>query len=277
MRQAKAVAWIAPGLLLFATAARGEDVAASPDVMVSLSGAPVRDREAAIDDQMGGILIDDFGGLPDGADVDALERELGGRALFSTDVTVQLPGPVVATPDDVVRTNGSSYGLEFDGAAHGVPQGVDLDAVARLATGELLVSFDVPVSLGGVRADDEDLLLFDGAAFTLFFDGSAQGVDPDLDLDAAADAGAGRIGVSFDGAGSLGGVPFQDEDVITLLPGGGGPVLLFFDASSAHAGWADADLDAVALPEPGAHTGMSAGAALLAALARRRRIGMARR
>ena len=237
----------------------------------------MRDREAAIDDQQGGILIEDFGGLPDGVDVDALQQEVGGRTIFSTDTTVSLPGPLVATPDDAVRTNGSSYVLEFDGAAHGVPAGVDLDAIARLPSGELLLSFDVAVTLGGVRADDEDLLRFDGSAFALFFDGSAQGVDPDLDLDGAADVGGGRIGVSFDGAGSLDGVPFHDEDVISLLPGGGGPVLLFFDASAAHAGWADADLDAVAIPEPDVGAGLAAGAALLAGLARGRRNRMRRR
>jgi hypothetical protein len=267
----------AVALLLLSLPARAIDVAASPDVMVSLSGAPVRDREAAIDDQLGGILIESFGGLPDGVDADALQQELGGRTLFSTDVTLELPGPVVATPDDVVRWNGFDYALEFDGLAHGVPDGANLDAVARLPSGELLLSFDVGVTLGGVRADDEDLLRFDGASFTLYFDGSAQGVDADLDLDGAAYAGEGRIGVSFDGAGSLGGVTFQDEDVITLLPGGGGPVQLFFDASAAHTGWADADLDAVAIPEPGAPAGLAAGAALLAGLARQRRNRMQRR
>lgn len=269
MRRLGRVALLLP--LLLPLSAGAVDVAASPDVMVSLSGAPVRDREAAIDDQLGGLLIENFGGLPDGVDVDALQQEIGGRTLFSTDVTIEFPGPVVATPDDVVRTNGFSYALEFDGATHGVPEGVNLDAVGRLPSGELLLSFDVAVELGGVRADDEDLLRFDGSAFTLFFDGSAQGVNPDLDLDGVAYAGEGRIGVSFDGAGSLGGVSFQDEDVITLLPGGGGPVKLFFDASAAHAGWADADLDAVAIPEPGSPTGLAAGVALLAGLARQRR------
>jgi hypothetical protein len=198
-------------LMLPALPAGAADLAASPDVGVSLSGTPVRDREAAIDDLLGGILIEDFGGLPDGVDVDALHQDMG-ATLFSTDTTVSLPGLLVATPDDVVKFDGFDYTLEFDGGAHGVPAGTDLDAVARLPSGELLVSFDVAVELGGVRADDEDLLHFDGSAFTLFF-----------------------------------------------------------DASAAHAGWADADLDAVALPEPRVCAGLAAGAALLAGLARGRR------
>ncbi|HEX5068557.1 MAG TPA: PEP-CTERM sorting domain-containing protein [Myxococcota bacterium] len=258
------------GLLRFALpGAAAADVFASPDVMVSLSGAPVRDREAAIDDGMGSILIENFGGLPDGADVDALDQEVGRPLRFSLDVTAQLPGGVVATPDDVVRMDAGVYTLDFDGAAYGVRAGTNLDALARLPDGSLLLSFDVAVELGGVRADDEDLLRFAGGVFTLYFDASSNGVAPELDLDAAAYAGEGRIAVSFDGAGTLGGVHFQDEDVITLQPGEGG-VKLFFDGSAAHAGWADADLDAVAIPEPGVLAGLASGAALLAGLARRR-------
>jgi ankyrin repeat protein len=123
-----------------------------------------------------------------------------------------------------------------------------VDAVARTPSGALLLSFDVAVDLGGVRADDEDLVSFDGAAYALVFDGSAEGVDPGLDLDGAAYAGEGRYALSFDGPGSLGGVSFADEDVITLKPGVAG-VQLFFDASAVHAGWTEADLDAVALPQ----------------------------
>jgi hypothetical protein len=190
--------------------------------------------------------------------------------LFATDVSVPLPGGLVARPSDVVRTNGVSYVLEFAGAASGLPDGAAVDAVARTPSGALLLSFDVAVDLGGVRADDEDLVSFDGAAYALVFDGSAEGVDPGLDLDGAAYAGEGRYALSFDGPGSLGGVSFADEDVITLKPGVAG-AQLFFDASAEHAGWTDADLDAVALPEPGIGAGCAAGAALLEALRRRGR------
>lgn len=243
-------------------------VSASPDVTLDLSGTTVRDREAVLDDLMGGLIVDDFGGLPDGVDVVALNEELGARVLFSTDATVALPGPLTARPSDVVRTNGSTYVLEFQGSAHGVPDGVGVDAVARAPTGELVLSFDVSLSLGGVRADDEDLVSFDGTSFALLLDASAEGVDPALDLDGAAYVGQGRYAVSFDGTGSLDGVDFADEDVVTLRPGGP-DALLFFDASAVHPQWADADLDAVALPEPGALGGAAAALALLAALARK--------
>jgi hypothetical protein len=250
-------------------AAAAVDVSASPDIAVSLSGAPIRDREVAIDDLSGGILVESFGGLPDGADVDAFDHELGRPQRFSLDVTATLPGGLVATPDDVVRVAVGVFSLDFDGAAHGVPAGVNLDAVARLPDGSLLLSFDVAVSLGGVRADDEDLLRFAGGVFSLYFDASSNGVAPELDLDAAAFAGEGRIAVSFDGAGTLGGVAFHDEDVLTLEPGEGA-VKLFFDASAEHTGWEDGDLDAVAIPEPSALAGLASCIALLAGLSRRR-------
>jgi hypothetical protein len=243
-------------------------VSASPDVATDLSGAPVRDREAAVDDLAGGLLIEDFGGLPEGADVSALHEELNGSLLFASDVSVSLPGGVTARPEDVALLAGGVYGVAFDGAAAGVPEGAAVDAVTRGADGKTLLSFDVSVDLGGVVADDEDLVSFDGAQFALVFDGSAAGVDPALDLDGAAYAGEGRYALSFDGAGELGGVSFADEDVVTLLPDGT-HVKLFFDASAQHVRWPQSDLDAVALPEPAAPAALAAGILWLAALARR--------
>lgn len=271
-------ALLAPSLLLpwLAVAAIAQiQVDASPDVAVDLDGVPVRDREAVLDDLQGGLAIQALA-LPDGADLVALHEGLGGRVLFAVDTTVALPGGTIARPGDVVRTNGVAYVLDFDASAHGVPDGVQVDAAGPMPSGELLLSFDVSVDLGGVRADDEDVVLFDGTGFALLLDASAEGVNPDLDLDGVAYAGGGRLAVSFDGSGEVGGVFFDDEDVVTLRPGGP-DAKLFFDASATHAGWADADLDAVAIPEPGAAQGLTAGAALLAGLARRRRLRMPRR
>src|SRR6185369_16990968 len=105
-------------------------------------------------------------------------------------------------PCDVVRWNGAAYTLAFQGRPRGIPPGVNVDAVAVRGT-SLLLSFDVAVDFGSFRADDADLVLWDGAAFSLFFDAAAAGVDPGLDLDAADYLECnGHLLLSFDGSGT---------------------------------------------------------------------------
>ena len=53
--------------------------------------------------------------------------------------------------------------------------------------------------------------------------------------------------MSFDTAGSIGGVNFDDEDVLRF---DGTTWSMEFDASAADSDWAAADLDAVMVPEP---------------------------
>jgi len=253
--------------------AAAADVSASPDIAVSLSGTTVLDREVAIDDLGGGIVLDTLGGLPGGADVDAYHLDAGGAVLFSTDTTVSLGGGVVAAPEDVVRYAGGAYTIEFDGSAEGVPAGADVDAVTRDASGDLVLSFDTTVNVG-VVADDEDLVRFDGSSFSLALDTSALAVSPAfdgaLDVDGVDARPGGVFALSFDASGSAGGVVFDDEDVLSVDPAAPS-VAMAFDASSVHAGWPAADLDAVMLPEPGAAAGLAAGGLLLARLSRRRR------
>jgi hypothetical protein len=137
-----------------------------------------------------------------------------GRQLLSFDTTVKLSASLTAGPGDVVRFNGTSYALVFNAAANGVPRGANVDAVAMDGS-DLLLSFDVTVSLpGGVTARPADLVRFAGGVFTIYFDGAAAGLAPGLDLDAADVLPNGRLLVSFDGSGVIGGVGFDDEDVL---------------------------------------------------------------
>ncbi len=243
-------------------------VSAAPDVTVDLSGVTVTDEQVAIDDLVGGIALETFAGsLPAGAEVDAYHDDGSSGVLFSVDTAVLLPGGLVARPEDVVRLDGGAFKLVLDGSAEGVPAGVGTDAVTR-SGGDLVLSFDATVVLDGVTVEDEDLARFDGAVFTLALDASAVGVDRSLDTDAVAEISPGVFGLSFDGHGALGGVNFADEDVVSVNTSGPTFALLF-DASAEHAGWSPADLGA--LPEPGAPSGVAAGALLLAVLARRRR------
>jgi hypothetical protein len=257
---------------LLSAPARG-DVSASPDVALALSGTTVRDGEIAYDDPAGGVFVALRDALPDGVDVDGYHADGPGALLFSTDVAVALPGGVVAAPEDVVLLSGGIWTIVFDGSAEGVPPDADVDALTRLGADAFLLSFDTTVDLGGVVADDEDVVAFDGVGFGLALDVSALAVspafDPALDVDALDARPDGGFALSFDGSGSAGGVAFDDEDVLLVDPLAPS-VTMSFDASSTHASWSVADLDAVMVPEPAIWMGLLAGGLLLVALPRSR-------
>ena len=218
---------------------------ASPDITTVLGGMTVNDEDVAEDDLSGGLGLAPLGALPSAADLSAYHVLASGEQLLAFDTTVSLPGGLTAEPRDVVRYNGATYSLEFNGAANGVPAGAQVDAVSVLFGGDLLLSFDTTVALDGITADDEDLVRFNGGSFSLFFDGSMAGVDGALDLDAAHHIDAnGHLLLSFDGSGTVGGVAFDDEDVLEYDPLSG-TWLLAYDGSTHHSGWLTADLDAV--------------------------------
>jgi hypothetical protein len=206
----------------------------SPDVAVVLDATTFGDEDVAVDNLSGVTLPTSLGALPAGVAVTAYHLLSGGDQLFALDTSAELPGPVFLRPRDVARYDGIGYALEFDGAAAGVPEGAAIDAVTRSAGGGLLVSFDVTVDLGG-----------------------------------AHDAGGGRLGLSFDGSGSVGGVVFDDEDVLLFQPSGPSWDLVY-DGSALHAALAASDVEAVALPEPGLPVLLSAGLATILLIGRRR-------
>lgn len=214
----------------------------SPDVATELSGVQVTSGSIALDTS-GVVLRGDVGILPQNANLIAYHRFSNGDQLLGFDVSVSLPGGLHVQPGDLVRYDGSSFMLFFDAAANGVPAGARVDAAAVDAAGNLLISFDITVQVGSVTVEDEDLVRFDGAAFSAGFDASAAGVSKDLDLDAAHIPAPDILRVSFDGSSHVGGVDFADEDVLQY------DVVsaswsLYYRGSSAHASWGPADLDA---------------------------------
>ena len=243
----------------------------STDVTVDLSGTLATDHDVVEDTGSGAPTQIDLGTIPDAADVSGYSIATNGNVLFSLDVSASLPGGVDVTPRDVVRWNGSVYSVEFRGADHAIPAGARIDAIGVLAEGnDLLLSFDVTVTLGNVTADDEDLVQLASTQpddWVLYFDGSAQGVPAGADLDGAdlIDS-SGHLALSFDISGSVGGVSFDDEDILDYAPVGG-TWTMRYDGSTAHAALAAADVDAVFAPEPGA---VVLGVAALLALALRR-------
>ena len=187
-------------------------VSVSPDITVNFAGEVVNDEDVAIDDQAGGVILPGSGALPAGADLTAYHALPNGDLLMAFDITLTLGSETIHT-GDVVRFDGNDYTLEFEASAQGGPAGAKIDALASNGS-DLLLSFDTTVSLSGETFDDADLVQITGAGFVRFFDSAGAGVPPGMDLDAAAVDADGLLYLSFDISGSLGGIDFDDEDVL---------------------------------------------------------------
>lgn len=236
-------------------------------IVLGSAGAVVDDHDVAIDAPYAPLAIEDLGSLPWAADVTAFAVD-GRDALFSLDLTSQLDGLVVRR-GDVVRYDGQSYQIEFDGAANGLPAGATIDAIAT-SDGRLYLSFDTTVSLpGGIVAVPHDLVRFDRGVYSLELDGSAVGIGHAYDIDAAHRRGSGSYVVSFDTGGTIGGFVFEDDDLLELRRGAWS---LYHDASAGEPGGRGNDLDAVYVPEPSYGMGLAISLAWLGRVLGRKQV-----
>ena len=247
----------------------GSSVEYSPDITHAPGGTVVADEDVADDDGAGTVTPVPVGPVPAGADVNAYALLASGGSIVSFDSSTLVPGlGALAKPNGLVTVDatGTFFISVISGAIFGIPASARIDALTVNALGELMFSLDITTSLPAVgTVHDEDLVLFSGGVLSLFFDGSLHGVSESLDLDAAHRSTTGDdLMVSFDTAGIVGGIPFEDEDVLAF-----DTVALtwtmFQDSSvSDPIEWPPADLVAlVALPEPGRALSLLAGLALL--------------
>lgn len=253
------------------------NIRASPDVTIELrqgllGGASVvaADEDMIVHRPFGIVQLESFGPIPEASEVIALAVDVNGDRLMAFETTTLLAGGVVARPGDVVRYSGGVlYSIEFDASAAGLPSTVATDAVS--ISGDLLMlSFDTTVDLGVGRdrvVADEDVVSWDGRNLRRALDGSALGIDSALDIDAIHFLGGTPFLASFDTTGEVGGVVFDDEDVLRF---NGFFWSMEFDGSATNSAWAAADLDAFFVPEPGFIGMVGAGCGLLVGLNRRR-------
>ncbi len=162
-----------------------------------------------------------LGALPINADLTAIERLKDGRWIFTLDTFVDLGDGLTAGPEDIVAWNGSNFAIFLDGSTTGVPAGTMIDAAAQVQTGEAaqtILSFDVPTALpGGLTIDDEDLVAWTGTNWSIYFDGSANGIPATLDIDGFdLDSPGGTLYFSFDTSGKIAAVNFDDEDIVAF-------------------------------------------------------------
>lgn len=144
---------------------------------------------------------------------------------LSTDVSVDLSGTVLHDEDVGIDDGVAAVVTESLGA---LPASADVAAFHALTNGDKLMSFDVTVEFpSGVRAEPEDVVLWDGINYSIVFDGTASGVPLGVRVDAVTEI-AGALIVSFDTSVEYAGTFIDDEDLVEAASGA-----LAFDGSAA--------------------------------------------
>src|SRR5262245_45896037 len=187
---------IAVGLFLAATACApgstltwaGATYYLAPDVPANLGGVDFLPWQIVLSSNAAysSVLL-----LGQDTPLAALHRLPSGDWLIVPSVPVpDGGGGTTVEARDVVRFNGVTPTIYFAGGAAGVPEDVRIDALMLDASGQLVLSFDVPVNLGGVEYGPSDLVRFAGGAFSLAWSAAVAGVPPDVNL----------VGVALDAA-----------------------------------------------------------------------------
>jgi hypothetical protein len=163
--------------------------------------------------------------------------------FFSTVGNTNPPG-VAGTADDadIYSWNGTAFSRATDVTAitSPLPTGANVDGLDRIDNTHFYMSFNAQVNVPGIgNVEDEDVVFYNAGTWTLFFDGSANGV-AGTDLDAISIV-AGTLYFSTDnttvppGAGGTG----DDADIYRW--NGGSSYTRMIDASVV--GWSTANVD----------------------------------
>lgn len=114
-------------------------------------------------------------GVPDGTNL--VDFDVYGSGFLLVYDTTFTAGGGTFGPRDVVLWDPSvpaSFSSFPDAAAAGIPDGVAIDGLHRLATGHLLLSFDASGTVGGIAFGPQDILEYAPGLWDLFYDGSAK-------------------------------------------------------------------------------------------------------
>jgi subtilisin family serine protease len=150
----------------------------------------------------------------------------GETLLLAFTSATTLPSIGTVQNEDIAQYNTAGAGtwsLYFDGSDVGLAS-FDIDALAVLPDGDLLISTSAAGTVGSVSFDDSDILRFEptslgsttAGTWSLYFDGSDVGLSSNSeDVDAVALAPDGRLVISTSGNPSVTGLSsLGDEDLI---------------------------------------------------------------
>jgi hypothetical protein len=131
-------------------------------------------------------------------DVDAISQPTGADPMpstpppadplfFSTAGNLNPPGAGGTADDaDLYGWNGTAHSRIFDATSAGLPTGADVDGLDRVDNTHFYLSFTADTTLPGIGAvQDEDVVFYDAGVWSVYFNGTANGLtDPGEDIDA---------------------------------------------------------------------------------------------
>ncbi len=204
----------------------------------------------------------------EGVDLDAFTFVDADTILMSFDKRISITGLGTVDDSDIVQFDATSLGSDtagsfsrfFDGSNVGLDtNNEDIDAIALLPDGRLLMSTTGRARVSGISARDEDIIAFMPASpgdyttgtWAMYFDGSDVGRGENIN--GVAVAANGDIYLTTKDDFVIAGTPGGNEDVYVCTPSSlgfrtacGYASAVYFDGSAF--GLADNNLDAVSLP-----------------------------
>lgn len=177
-----------------------------------------------------------------------------------------VPGVGTVQDEDIVAYDLTlgTWSWIFDGSDVGLAS-FEIDGLAILPDGDLLLSFSTAGTIGGVSADDSDILRFTPSSlgsttagtFTMYFDGSDVGLTTNNeDVDAIALTPGGNLLISTTGSFSVLGPTGDNEDLIEFSATSLGSVTvgtftMYFDGSDVSLAANSEDVDGAGLDAAG--------------------------
>jgi hypothetical protein len=215
----------------------------------------------------GGDVVEYDDSPPGSATTVFLESSFGGGSLEEVDAFELLPnGHMILSTTNPASLGGVNFGngdlvewdpvnlvasIFFNDTAFTGPGSTDTDAVAVLSNGHILLSTTGSQTLGGLAFGDGDVVEYEPltGTTTLFLSEATLFGGADVDLDALDVFDDGRVALShFENVDvTVGGLTFQNGDLVVYDPVGGTWSLLLDESIF---GGAPANLDAIAVPEP---------------------------
>lgn len=203
-------------VFLVATAAYPSmaQICLSTDIPADMGGSPYDDRDIVSygNSSFFSYLDGSDIGIPDGVNVVSFGFS-GTNRIFSVDVPTDLEGSAY-TERDIINYDGSDFSKLFDGVSAGIPEGSAIDAATVLCDGSIVFSLDITVELGGTTYEDRDLIMYSASTFSMYFDGSLNGIPDGVNLDGVYVNTSGDIFFSLDIPTELSSLELAESDIV---------------------------------------------------------------